>query len=267
MIGEKIGEGRTAKIFAWENDGEKVIKLFHPTYDYFGVWEAKLNELISGFGLPIPTYFETVEWTGQTGLIFERINGMTLADGMIKSEDSVADLLRKMAAVQVQICSHLLKNDALPTMKDSYRQRVIESEDLSAVEKKFLYARLDDLADGDFLCHADFHPDNILVEGDDWFVIDWLTASRGCLEADVARTLVTIRYGLITFGVESGEMETAMKFSAYFDDYAKLVSEIADFDFDLLEKWMPVILAGRLQENNSKAEHDAILRDLRDFLE
>ena len=38
------------------------------------------------------------------------------------------------------------------------------------------------------VCHGDFHPLNVMVDGDDASVIDWTDAGLGPREADVART-------------------------------------------------------------------------------
>ena len=53
----------------------------------------------------------------------------------------------------------------------------------------------DDLPDGDILCHGDFHPDNIVMTERGSIIIDWTTASRGNLLADVARTSLILRLG------------------------------------------------------------------------
>ena len=45
------------------------------------------------------------------------------------------------------------------------------------------------------ICHGDFHPINILIDDDRYFVIDWVLATQGNPEADVAGTyLITSVY-------------------------------------------------------------------------
>jgi aminoglycoside phosphotransferase (APT) family kinase protein len=43
------------------------------------------------------------------------------------------------------------------------------------------------------VCHGDFHPLNVVVDGTDAAVIDWTDAGLGPREADVARTLLLFR--------------------------------------------------------------------------
>ena len=47
---------------------------------------------------------------------------------------------------------------------------------------------IDKLADGDTLCHGDFHPGNILLSGDGAFIIDFMNVCCGNYLYDVART-------------------------------------------------------------------------------
>jgi aminoglycoside phosphotransferase (APT) family kinase protein len=51
------------------------------------------------------------------------------------------------------------------------------------------------LPDGDRLCHGDFHPGKVLVSDRGLVVIDWMTGSRGCPAADIARTELIIATG------------------------------------------------------------------------
>jgi aminoglycoside phosphotransferase (APT) family kinase protein len=47
---------------------------------------------------------------------------------------------------------------------------------------------LDELPDGEALCHGDFHPGNIMVTVAGPIIIDWETATRGQPAGDVAYT-------------------------------------------------------------------------------
>ena len=51
---------------------------------------------------------------------------------------------------------------------------------------------LNALPDGDFLCHGDFHPDNVMMTPGDPVLIDWPGAKKEIPAADSARTLVVL---------------------------------------------------------------------------
>ena len=46
--------------------------------------------------------------------------------------------------------------------------------------------------DGDFLCHGDFHPDNVMMTSGDPVLIDWPGAKKEIPAADSAQTLIVL---------------------------------------------------------------------------
>ena len=111
------------------------------------------------------------------------------------------------------------------------------------------------------MCHGDFHPDNILVSEDgEWFVIDWLTACLGSLEADVARTMVTMQFGLL----HDGDEEETKQLWTPFETYWKMVKDFGAFEEEVYEAWLPVLMGARLREQNSALVQVRLLADLRE---
>ncbi len=77
----------------------------------------------------------------------------------------------------------------LPQFREIVRDRIAGVDGLDETSKKKLFAVIESLPDGDRLCHGDLHPENVMVDEEgELMVIDWLTAGKGCLEADLART-------------------------------------------------------------------------------
>jgi len=54
---------------------------------------------------------------------------------------------------------------------------------------------LETLPDDDFLCHGDFHPDQIIMSKKGPIIIDWITATMGSPAADVAQSSLILRLG------------------------------------------------------------------------
>jgi aminoglycoside phosphotransferase (APT) family kinase protein len=100
---------------------------------------------------------------------------------------------RLMAALHAQM--HACRVPELPTQRSMFERR---SQNEPAIPDDLRLAARESLAtlpDGDALCHGDFHPDNIILSLHGPVILDWMTASRGCPAADVARTLLLIRIG------------------------------------------------------------------------
>ena len=261
MLGRKLGEGRTANVFVWEEDPSQVVKLFAADKKYFGLWEAEIHKRLTEFDLPIPEMMGTVEVGEETGVLFARVEGTHLRELLLADGAEVDVLLQKMAGIQREVCQPVLVDETLPVLKEVCRQRIIETEELSREEKRWLYEKIDALPNERHLCHGDFHPDNILVSEDgEWFVIDWLTACLGSLEADVARTIVTMQYGLL----HDGDEEETKQLWAHFETYWKTVKDLGAFDEEVYEAWLPILMGARLREQNSALAQERLLADLRE---
>jgi Ser/Thr protein kinase RdoA (MazF antagonist) len=109
-----------------------------------------------------------------------------------------------------------------------------------------LSAALAGLDDGTrSLCHFDLHPRNILVQGDRWVVIDWLTAASGPAIADVARTVLICGGGDPTERAFGSAVERR-----YHEEREAAASEIA--------AWVRVLAAARLSEGFTGAAADRL---------
>src|SRR5215471_5491052 len=71
-LGRRIGEGRTAEIYAW---GEtEVLKLYRPGWPPSSVeQEAHISHLVAEISLPVPAVGAVIEVDGRLGIVFERI--------------------------------------------------------------------------------------------------------------------------------------------------------------------------------------------------
>ena len=62
-------------------------------------------------------------------------------------------------------------------------------------EGEALIDQINNLPEGDYLCHGDFHPMNIMVtEQKEVFLIDFMNVCHGPWQYDVARTYFLISY-------------------------------------------------------------------------
>jgi aminoglycoside phosphotransferase (APT) family kinase protein len=78
----------------------------------------------------------------------------------------------------------------LPSQRQQIENGIRAARDLPMKIKEASLACLDQLPQGDSLCHGDFHPDNILMTSRGPVIIDWMTGTRGNPLADVCRTLL-----------------------------------------------------------------------------
>jgi tRNA A-37 threonylcarbamoyl transferase component Bud32 len=98
-------------------------------------------------------------------------------------------------------------------------------------ERRNTIAQIDDKSE--CLCHGDFHPLNILYDGNKHWIIDWVDATAGNPLADACRTyLIFKQYLSRSAGI-----------------YLKLFCAEAGAKTNDVLVWLPIVAAARLNEN------------------
>lgn len=119
---------------------------------------------------------------------------------------------------------------------------------------------LDGLADGDRLCHGDFHPANVIVDADGPVIIDWTNVSRGNPDADLARSLVILRLGAVPPGTPVVlRILTLLGRSLLGSSYLRSYRKARSIDAATLQRWEFVRAAERLVEGIPE-EREGLLR-------
>jgi thiamine kinase-like enzyme len=192
---ELLARGRSAEVFAW-GDG-KVLKLF---YDNCAPdranSEAKITDSVFRAGLPVPEIFETIEWDNRQGIVFEKIDGISMLDACIKNPQNAEEYGILLANIHRKI--HKVAIETLPNLQPLLIQLIRKSVHLSAEQKKKVVSLLENQTNGFQLCHMDFHPDQVLITEKGPHVIDWESGCHGNPLADVARTALILRIGEIS---------------------------------------------------------------------
>ena len=155
-----VGKGFCSDVYAWGQG--RVLKLFHGRLardraerEYAG------TRAVHAAGLPAPAAYELVEIEGRCGIVFERIDGVSLLDYAQAKPWALFEGTRQLAELHAQI--HRCTAPAgLPALKERIKARIDDS-DSTAADKEAALDRLAGLPDGTALCHGDFHPGNVLV--------------------------------------------------------------------------------------------------------
>jgi Ser/Thr protein kinase RdoA (MazF antagonist) len=244
----KLGEGREAEVFAW-GDGQ-VLKLFRDDGWAAGIErEAAAMNAVRDAGGPAPRAGETVRVDARPGLVMERVDGPALMDAIARRPWQVMRIGQMLGTTHATMHA-ATSPPALPPLRERLRGR-IEREAPRAPELAHLAAfairRLDELPDGDRVCHGDFHPGNVLLSPSGPVVIDWPNATRGEPAADVARTLLMMRMGSLPPGtpwvIRTGALVArGVLRRAYVNAYCRT----AFIDDGEVERWLPPVIANRL---------------------
>ena len=240
-----IAQGRTAEVFLW--DETHILKLYRDWCPPDWVdGEARIARAVHKAGVPSPAAGDIVEVNGRRGLIYERLEGVSMLQDMNARPWRLLKYARTLAELQLKI--HRQSITGLPLYKDRLNYDIRSTAHLTDELKKKALALLEDLPAGNRLCHADYHPGNVLITKDGPVVIDWITASIGSPWTDVARTSLILSIGAKAAAKQvSPIIRAAIKLyhRAYLDRYHALKPDTENE----LRRWTAVIAAARLSED------------------
>jgi uncharacterized protein (TIGR02172 family) len=238
--------GRTAEVYAWGE--QQVLKLYRdwcpPEWVDF---EARVGRIVQEAGLPVPTIGDLVEVNGRCGLVYERLEGVSMLKMLIAKPWTVARFGRLTAELHAAMHTIESPHD-LPGQRDRLKRAIERTQALSDDLRRKTLDILNACPDGDRLCHGDFHPDNVLMTPRGPIIIDWMTATRGDPLGDVARTDLLMTVGEPPTGALIRLLTRLMRGvvrSAYLNRYFQLRPARRDE----LAKWRVMTFAARLEED------------------
>lgn len=231
-----LGEGREATVF--EHGEGQVLKLYHEERSMFAAREAEALRILEGSRVPVASLIGTIAIEGRQGLILARVAGEELTRKLGQEPLRLFGNARRLADMHRRI--HDVRTRELPSLREELREIVREAS-LDPRVRAMALDRIDGLPGPDVLCHGDFHPGNILADGDAWSVVDWSAASRGPALADVANTYLLLAHaepmGPLPWHVRLARRTFA---SSYVRAYA------TDEQRAQIERWLlPVAIARR----------------------
>lgn len=217
-------------------DGGKCIKVFNEDYSKADVLNEALNQArIEETGLNIPKILEVTMIDGKWAIVYEFIEGKTLAQLMAENPAKKNEYLEMLVDLQLEV--HSKTCPLLNKLKDKMNRKISATE-LDATTRYELHTRLEGMPKHKKVCHGDFNPSNVIITDDGTpFIIDWAHATQGNASADAART-----YLLFCLG---GDLSGAKK-------YLDIFCEKSDTAKQYVQKWMPIVAASQSVKGNEK---------------
>jgi len=252
-----IAIGRTAEIYNYSED--KIIKLFFENYKENVEKEFNINLLIQNKLKNTAKVYEKIIIENREGLIFDEINGKSFLRLIFENPDEINNYIdifyenqKEINNIQIQngleryedeIVKSLKTNDFLDKKVINYILKIIQN-----TEKRYN------------LCHGDYHPDNLLVENNETYVIDWINARIGNPIIDKARTYILLKFGSLP---EEQDENTLKRIEIMRKKIVEKYIELIEKDIENTElffKWTLVMAATRTTEDIPIQEKN-ILKD------
>jgi uncharacterized protein (TIGR02172 family) len=245
--GELIAEGRTAEVFAWGD--HHVLKLYRPWWSPEDVkFEARIGRALYDAGVAAPQVGDIVTVDGKLGLIYERIDGLSMDQVLFAEPQRTAEMASIFARLHAEL--HRTTLPDFPAQRRRFIYNIAERTPyrLDEPSRQRVLDILASLPDGDSLCHGDLHPGNVLISPAGPRIIDWENACTGSPAADVARAALLLE--AYPFYIEAGPNRELLLASvsdfreAYLDEYTALTG----ISRPLIDAWRAPVATARLQE-------------------
>ncbi|AFC31001.1 aminoglycoside phosphotransferase [Paenibacillus mucilaginosus 3016] len=267
-LGRKIGEGGCSEVYEYGTEQPaKIIKLAKSNTSMDAMRNEYRNHRTAWeLGLPVPQPFDLRVVDGRPGIVVEQIQGETLMQRFLRgldqpevSEDSpIYDDVRMTARILNAL--HSQSAEALPSQRESIKGALLGVESLTAPEKKQICAILDDLPVKQRVCHGDPNPGNIFVRHDEGLLIDWMNASAGNPEADLAEYILMVRYAVLPSHLGDriiGRFHSIreMMIDAFMEEYTRLSGVTAEE----VDPWLLPMAARKLTADAISDEEKGLL--------
>ncbi len=236
-LNQPIVERKTKTVY---RDGNKIIKLFVENYSKSAILNEALiqSRVEENTDLKMSRLLEVTKIENRWALITEYVEGTPLDVLMQQHPEKEDEYLNLFVDIQLEVLSKRVPS--LNRIKDKYRRRLENANNLNDNIKYELLQRLEGMKNHDKLCHGDFNPSNIIINEDGRYsIIDWAHATQGNASADVARTF-------LIFSMD-GKKDLAEK-------YLELFSKKSNIDRQLIQRWIPIVAAIRLSKNDDCKE-------------
>jgi len=242
-----------------------VVKVLHPDIPrHWASLEAEITGLVHEAGFPVPAVEEVVVVDGRPGVVFERVDGMSMWEHMLISGSDLQRLTR--ALVDLQCDLHSLSAPAgLPDLRTRLRVNVSRADPLSEEDREAAVHLIDGLPAGTALCHGDMHPRNILMSSHGMVLIDWFDASAGDPVADIARSSLLMRpqqIGELDMHHLDGASTEVLRL--LHSEYMSQILSRRSIDEHDLVSWEAAVAAARLAEPVPKGDLLRVWRAWRD---
>ena len=176
---EIIGEGFFSTVYRIDKD--TIIKVFNRTSDEKQIErELKLAKQAFVLGIPTAISFDIVRVKDKLGVRFEMLDCMSLKNAFIKYPEKYDELLNKYVDLLKKINTTECFDPSVPSIKKFFIEKVEAIKHLlDEVHYEKLLGLMKSVPERSTFVHGDCHFKNIMVQGEDFLLIDMDTLSVG----------------------------------------------------------------------------------------
>lgn len=200
-LGEPLFQSRSSEVYDYDG-GTKMLKVFRSFVDQYEIDNEEINttEIYEKGASDVACYgqvrVEEPDGTTRSGIILKKVPGKTMIAFLGDDPTILLRASKIMAEKHAQL--HAAESDKIRPYKDYVRHALeapIFAEILTEEDRAEVERRLTALPDEKHIIHLDYHPDNIMTDGTNTTIIDFMTACTASPAADVAAVNVLLNHG------------------------------------------------------------------------
>lgn len=176
-----LGEGQALKLFRDSVSDEMIAR------------EVDASVHAGACGVPTAAAIGRQNWSGRRGIVYPRLEGMTLMNWIRRNPIRAGWALSQMGKIHAAM--HVADGENLRSLKQVLATDIAYGPAPDALQRAAI-AYLETLPDSDALTHGDFHLGNVMMTPQGMMVIDWSKAAAGHPAADVVRSEMLMRFGI-----------------------------------------------------------------------
>ena len=176
---EVIGEGFFSTVYRIDKD--TIIKVFNRTSDEKQIErELKLAKQAFVLGIPTAISFDIVKVKDKFGVRFEMLDCMSLKNAFVKYPEQYDELTKRYVDLLKKINSTECFDPSVPSIKDFFIEKVnVLKAYLNEQQYNKSLELIKSVPKRSTFVHGDCHFKNIMIQGDDFLLIDMDTLSVG----------------------------------------------------------------------------------------
>ena len=234
-----IATSATVDVYKEGNMAIKVFKEGCPKT--MALYEALTHSRVEATGLRVPVIHEVSVIGNRWAIHMDCIEGKTLAQVMKDDPANKDKYISDMVDIQIEI--HSKQAPKLSKLKDKMTRQINSLDCIDDATKYELLTRLDSRPKHTKLCHGNFTPENIILNENGTFIVDWVAARQGNASADVGRTYLLL-------SLHDPDMA---------EKYLHLFCERTNTSKKYVQEWLPIVAAAQLTENKPE-ERDLLMK-------
>jgi uncharacterized protein (TIGR02172 family) len=191
---QRLGRGVSGEAF--RIDEETILKLYYEGIDEDMVKrEKRYAKQAFVAGLPTAISYDIVRVGNRKGILYELVGASTLTEKIKAEPEKLEQNVKLFADICKTIHNTKANAEVFPNCKKQYEGYLNQITYLSEKEKEKVGTFIRNLPDGENFVHGDLHPNNIMLQSDEPYLIDMGDLAIGNPLFDLAQTYFVLFAG------------------------------------------------------------------------